>query len=167
MGKQQKDQERSWVMMDIQKISRQIYYSHMMPRGHSNTVLSVQCSSHSLSKYQHWMVVISAIRAVLPNDMPAYSTSLIWLLPAPGCVSAIYKAPKSIMTLSILDMQYLSFLPLHPRFIWQLLFVTASEAASQLESTGWSQRHENPENPEGTSPLPLSNIGSLHLLLGM
>lgn len=42
----------SWVLKHIQKISRRMYSSYMMPRSHSNTIFSVYCGSCRLLKHQ-------------------------------------------------------------------------------------------------------------------
>lgn len=75
-------------MTDIQKISRQMYCSHTLPRGHSNSVSSVHCSSCSLSKCQHWMVLFLQ-HEFYRMTMSASPSSFIWLLPIPGYASVI------------------------------------------------------------------------------
>ena len=92
--------------------------------------------SRSLSKYQHWMVVISAIW-ILPNDVPASPNSFTWLPPLPGYISVIQSTKEYPWLFLYCTCSNVSFLPTPTTVLWwQLLFVTDPETAGQLESVG-------------------------------
>lgn len=152
--------------MDTQTISRQMYSSHTVPRSHSNTVQSVHCSSHTcLSISMRWWLFLQyEFYRMTCQHLPVHLFGCSQYLVVP----VWFKAPKSMMTFHFGHVViFLSIPPPTPNLWGQLLFVTDSETAGQLESVGWQQRHYKSRKSRGNFPLPLSGLGRLPHLPGM